>query len=153
MPLNIRPPDRLPCGHDYDPICPCACRPVLAGWTLRQVERPEEDQMVIARLLPSYERSMFLGQERAGKSTMGMPTAVCIATGTDLLGHYRVPKQRPVIYVSAEDRTALLRRRALGILRAHHADMSWAACEMALAELEQYASLLLIGKDFRHPDS
>jgi hypothetical protein len=96
---------------------------------------------------------MFLGKERAGKSTMMLATAVCIATGTIFLGRYAVPKPRPVIYVSAEDRTALLQRRARGILQAHHPDMNHVACRLELEELERYGSLLLIGKDYRHPDT
>ena len=109
--------------------------------------------MVVARLLPSYERSMFFGKERAGKSTMMMGTAVCAASGTKFLGQYAVPKQRRVLYVSAEDRTARLERRALDILCAHWPSAKRASCRFALDDMQRYGLLTLVGKDYRPPGS
>jgi hypothetical protein len=150
--LSISLPPRLPCGHEEDPISPCDCAPRLARW-LNRDERQEENEMVVARLLPSYERSMFFGQERAGKSTMMMATGVCASSGTKFLGQYEVPKQRRVLYVSGEDRTALLERRALDILCVHWPSAKRASCRFALDDMQRYGLLTLVGKDHRLPGS
>jgi len=78
-------------------------------------ESPPKKSWLIADCLPLAKSGMLAGQGGGGKSYFALQMAIAVATGTDFMGIWKVPKARMALYLAAEDDEDELHRRVRAI--------------------------------------
>ena len=98
---------------------------------------PQRPQFIVPDWLPASYATLFAGHGGAGKSAIALHLAVCLAKGSDFFG--LACERRRVLYLSCEDREAVLHWRL-----AHIAAYSG----IDIAELRGWLEILdLVGHD------
>lgn len=125
---------------DYESIATKAdalARP--RGWPapldLRELagREPEPPPMIIDDWLPAGYATLIAGHGGAGKSSIALHLAVCIAQGREFFG--LMPEQRRVLYLACEDRTGVLHWRLSRICRHLGVDMADLAGRLDVLDL------------------
>lgn len=131
-----------PAGGGEEPSPPWPAPLDLADLAKRD---PPDPKFIINNWIPSGYATLLAGHGGAGKSTIALHLAACIASGRDWWG--RAVERRRVLYLSCEDRQDVLHwrlERACGPL------------DLGLGDLAGYLDVLdLVGRDsiLWRPDS
>ena len=62
--------------------------------------------MLIEGMIPVRGASLIVGAPKSGKTLLATQSAIAVASGEDLLGHYRVLHQGPVMMIEQDDPAA-----------------------------------------------
>jgi hypothetical protein len=108
-------------------------------------EVPKRDVMV-ERLWPEKGSGTLLGPDKSGKTQYALEEALCLATGMDVLGRFKVPTRRRVLYITEEDTQERVLRRVYDLLRLH-GSLDPASEVKGLAMTGAF--LVLVGNHFR----
>ena len=83
--------------------------PQRFGALLKNVKRPK---FLVEGLLTEGSVGFIAGEPKSYKSWTALDLALSISTGADFLGHFRVTKPGPVLYIQEEDPLPTLKQRA-----------------------------------------
>lgn len=99
---------------------------------------PQPPEMIIPDWLPCGYATLIAGHGGAGKSSIALYMAVCVALGRDFFGLETAPRR--VLYLSCEDRTRVLHWRLNRICR--HLGVSMAEVPIEVRDLVGHDSIL-----------
>ena len=86
--------------------------PHRLGFLLANIKRPV---YLIDQMLTEGACGFIAGEPKCYKSWVGLDMALSVATGADFLGHFRVPRPGPVLYIQEEDPPTVLKSRSAKI--------------------------------------
>jgi RecA-family ATPase len=82
-------------------------------------EAAEPTTWVVDRLIPAKSTTLVVGDGGVRKSLLTQYIAVCLASGTDLFGVFRVPQRFRVLYIQTESSKAALVKRLTRLLNGY----------------------------------
>jgi RecA-family ATPase len=131
--LDIQDDHTVEVAPEIDWPHPLDLRALLAS-------EPEPPQMIIPDWLPCGYATLLAGHGGAGKSSIALYLAACIATGRPFFG--LAVEQRRVLYLSCEDRTDVLHWR-LARIRSHLGiEVDEIAADLAVMDLVGHTAML-----------
>ena len=86
--------------------------PQRLGFLLKNIKRP---QYLIQDVLTEGACGFIAGEPKCYKSWVGLDMALSVSTGADFLGHFRVHRPGPVLYIQEEDPAPTLKNRSAKI--------------------------------------
>lgn len=93
--------------------------PRRLGAILINVKRPK---FLVDNVITEGACGFIGGEPKQYKSWVGLDLAFSVATGTDFLGHFRVPEPGPVFYIQEEDPAPTLKTRSAKVWAGKQAD-------------------------------
>ena len=97
---------------------------------LRSIVFPPE-QWLINNVIYSEGFCFIYGAEGTGKSFVTLSLAQAVSSGTDWLGHFKVPQASKVMFIDKENPMSMLARRVKGLGLAGE-NISWVRCPEGL---------------------
>lgn len=82
--------------------------PQRFGSLLKNVKRPK---FIIDQILTEGACGFIAGEPKCYKSWVGLDLAMSVSTGANFMGHFRVVKPGPVLYIQEEDPLPTLKQR------------------------------------------
>jgi hypothetical protein len=98
-------------------------------------EQPPENSWLIETLWGAQAVGILGGQPKSCKTWMALEMAVSVASGTECLGSFAVPKAGPVLVFCAEDSLAVIRQRLYWLAQAHGVDFDTLAVHLITSPL------------------
>ena len=94
-------------------------RPMLGSesWSQFRDHSPAEVPMLVDGLIPEGALGFLAAPPKAGKTWLALGLALSVATGEAFLGHFQIPRRRPVLYLALEGARAAVRARTAALAR------------------------------------